>query len=355
MMQKGSNPAAPTELEVALALALIKQRDANAKRQEQELAYLRGRLSLVVGEAEAAADHEPLLLMPPSHTLLVRWLEAQGSDDPSRAARSGVVLLTEVMRPSGSPAAWANDAGVQALSRVLARTIELEKVATESGGGGWSELPTLGLSQWLCDSAATVTAADASPAWLGAVQTLLVLLTRAHGHKLLRALAYSTRWLVSTVAAGGGNADGYEPKLLGMQPVLGALQEALASLGAADAPKARAHQAVDESDWRQLLQEAFDGARGLTAACPLLAHAVWHLSLLASRVPPAAGRGGGDATSARAAGMLGTQAWGRPAGFTGANQSQGQGHGAGSTMAGGAVSGSQPKWRVGLAPQLMQC
>ena len=195
----------------------------------------------------------------------MHWLDAQRTGSLPLLVSSGLALVeAELLRVTAPPV----DAEV--LVHVVERVLQAEDHLQHQGA---VPCATLGLMEGLCESALEGAGSLADPS---TVQRILEAIAAARGHAALTLLAHATRRVVTAVRDGERTADA---TLLLCQPIVAAFQHALGTRRAWSANEVagggEAHQ------WRAHLQQAFEESLALAQA-PLLAHAVWQLSICAS-------------------------------------------------------------------------
>ena len=272
-------------LQYALALVILRKRAAetaaagvsssSSVADSTELTYLRERARLTTGSQPDGSS----LSLPPGADALIAWLEHRQllQSDPAGVVRTGVALLDSLCL-STDGRCLGEDGGCDAVSAVLQRVLKAE---------GPTAKDSLGFAQRLCSAAFDSAPETTSTSWLGAVRALLVQVTAARGTPALDVLARKTLALVEAIKADSR----LETMLIGAQPVLDAFQQALETAAATA-------EAWPVGEWRKLLQQAFELTDTLrlhsAPAPPLLAHCIWDLSLLASRVQHSAAGSASD-------------------------------------------------------------
>lgn len=137
-----------TDLEIVLALALLRRRAAAARRadalgaEHAELVYLRERTRRAAPSAPAAAA----LSLPPEADALKRWLYQQ-QGEPAAVVQSGIALMETLCLASGRRTALDHENSCAALSMVLSRVLQAENLC-----GTCSEMPSVRFAQWLCNA-----------------------------------------------------------------------------------------------------------------------------------------------------------------------------------------------------------
>ena len=284
---------APLEMEmeqVALAFALIKRRRAasaaapTAQAADAELHYLRQRVAATQSE-EMALPGLALCTRTAAdldwHDRLSAWLEQRHDGQSESVVRTGIDLLDGLVL--GRQPVFDAVGGHEAVDRVVQRVLRAE---------GRGATAAVGFAQRVCEATLAAPHSTTGPAWLVGVQCLLTQIAMKAGSAALSVLAGTTLALVTAVRS---DPQKHEPLVLVVQPVLGALEAALearpASLRAGKEPLPTSAATAHEGEWRRLLQQAFDESLDL-GACPLLAHRIWALSLLASRPAGSVEEGG---------------------------------------------------------------
>ena len=311
-------------LRTVLALALIRRqwrmedpRTRKLREVEQELAYMRHRvcelpapsvgikslnasrfstpaLTSLLLTSTCALPHgtqiTPTTALPWEAAELVAWLEHKDGD-PKDIIRTGLSLLDACLQVPdiGCRSCLGVAGGEAAASELLGRVLHAEKALRQHNSTSSAHF-----AQRLCKSCIH-SGASRGMAWLNIVQRLLMHMAVEPGTHVLRILASTILELVVTVQ----ETPKLEPRcVLGAQPVLGAMQQAL-ELASSTATAMSAPDTINVSngaEWQQLLQQAFERSLCLKH-CPLLAHCVWHMALISgsscmSAVSPL--RGGGS-------------------------------------------------------------
>ena len=317
-------------LQVALALAILRRRaaatsmaasslasastrSATSDADRRELFYLRQRAAMQQDAAlvEFALSPGGHSLLPHGTGALVAWLD-QRDGTPSAIMSTGFALLDELCLSSDGRC-LCSDGTSRGVGEVLARVLRAEASTVRAETSSLGPQESVVFARRLCGAALGSMPASTNPSWLCAVQRLLVQIVSARGAPALCVLARGTLELVLAI---GDDAARLEPRLLGAQPVLGALQQVLELAAAAASPSPGAvamkrgrasmrcskqlvawaesthHESFcglllqqPDGAWREPLTQAFEHTTRMQNLFPLLAHCVWNLADLASRIP----------------------------------------------------------------------